>query len=128
MANPDLGQYLWHTGFADKPVTVIGAHYQTLSEAPGGTRDVSFQISWGDYDARYCGTLNTRQTVQEIMRLVASGEPLVTEGRLSPSFVTGHGGEEYRLIVGVLKPFHAPDFGAITRQQRRATERQQRKR
>jgi hypothetical protein len=131
MRNPDLGQHLWAAGFADKPVIVIGAGLQLAAEAPGGTRDVSFNVTWDD-GVRYCGTLNTRQTAQAIMGLVASGKPLAIEGRLAKGTVTGQGGERYRLIVGALRPLDGaaeavPDLGAISRQQRRAIERQQRK-
>src|SRR5688572_24154599 len=131
MANPDLGQHLWETGFADKAVVLIGVTFQTIAEAPGGTFDLSFHISYTDYGQRYCGTLNTRQGKGDILRLIRSGEPLVIEGRLARGLVTGHGGERYRLIHGAVKRLgdtshQEPDLSGVSRQQRRAAERQAR--
>src|SRR4051812_5752674 len=102
MRNPDLGQHLWTNGFADKAVVLIGADLQTVAEAPGQTRDVSFHITYGDDGERYCGTLNTGQQIPTIARLVGSGQPLMVEGRFARTTVTGQGGERYRMIIGTL--------------------------
>ena len=110
--NPDLGQHLWSTGAADKRVVLIGFDLQTIAEAPKKTTDVSFHIDLGDddftLDGRFCGTLNTRQRMQTILRLVKAGSPLMIEGRLAKDTVVGQGGERYRLITGVLKPISGP--------------------
>jgi hypothetical protein len=104
--NPDLGQHLWSTGFADKKVILVGADVQTMAEAPKKTRDVSFHITLGE--ERFCGTLNTRQQSRTILRLIAAGSSLMIEGRLAKRTVVGQGGERYRLIIGVLKPLSGP--------------------
>jgi hypothetical protein len=104
--NPDLGQHLWSTGAADKKVILVGFDLQTIADAPGKTTDVSFYITFDD--DRLCGTLNTRQQIQTILRLVKAGSPLMIEGRLAKDTVVGQGGERYRLITGVLKPLSGP--------------------
>ena len=104
--NPDLGQHLWSTGFADKKVILVGADVQTIADAPKKTSDVSFHITLGE--ERFCGTLNTRQQSRTILRLIAAGSSLMIEGRLAKRTVVGQGGERYRLIIGVLKPLSGP--------------------
>ena len=104
--NPDLGQHLWSTGVADKKVILVGFDVQAVTDAPEKTRDVSFHITLGE--DRYCGTLNTRQQIQTILRLTEAGSPLMIEGRLAKSTVVGQGGERYRLITGILKPIPGP--------------------
>jgi hypothetical protein len=100
--NPDLGEYLWSTGLADKKVILVGADFQTIADAPKKTRDVSFHITLGE--ERYCGTLSTRQPIEAILLLMKTGSSLMIEGRLAKRTVVGQGGERYRLITGVLKP------------------------
>jgi hypothetical protein len=104
--NPDLGQHLWSTGFADKKVVLVGADVQTIADAPKKTRDVSFHITLGE--ERYCGTLNTRQSIEAILLLMKTGSSLMIEGRLAKRTVVGQGGERYRLIIGVLNPLSGP--------------------
>lgn len=104
MRNPDLGQHLWNSGFADKAIVLTGCDFQLAAEAPGQTTDVSFMLTHGDDGQRYCGTLNTQQPAKAVARLVASRQPMVIEGRLSPDTVTGQGGETYRMILGTVKP------------------------
>jgi len=73
----------------------------TIADAPKKTSDVSFHITLGE--ERYCGTLNTRQQRQTILRLTEAGSPLMIEGRLAKDTVVGQGGERYRLITGIVK-------------------------
>src|SRR3954470_7247054 len=110
--NPDLGQHLWSTGAADKKVVLIGFDVSTIADAPKKTTDVSFFIDLGDddftLDGRFCGTLNTRQRMRTILRLIEAGSTPGIEGRWAKSTALGQGGERYRLIIGVLKPLSQP--------------------
>jgi hypothetical protein len=95
--NPDLGQHLWSTGAADKKVILVGFDLQTIADAPGKTTDVSFYITFDD--DRLCGTLNTRQQIQTILRLVKAGSPLMIEGRLAKDTVVGQGGATFLRVI-----------------------------
>src|SRR4051812_7951768 len=110
--NPDLGQHLWATGAADKKVILVGFDVLTIADAPKKTSDVSFRIILGDdhipLGDRLCGTLNTRQQLQTIVRLVEAGSSLMNEGRLAKDTVVGQGGGRSRLIMGVLNPLSQP--------------------
>jgi hypothetical protein len=111
--SPDLGQYLWRhvPGARARTVAVVPVYVRSVAEAPGGTVDVSFAYYPDDDEGLpigFMGTLNTRQSVDELLEMIRPDRPMAIVGMLARGTVTGSGcatgtRECYRLILGRLE-------------------------
>jgi hypothetical protein len=82
------------------PVLIIEPQIKAVAKAPRNRTDVTFFLEMDD--GIFCGTLNTSQSTNTILKLVKSGELLVIEASLDQQAVLSQSGEEFRMLIGVL--------------------------
>jgi hypothetical protein len=98
--DPDLGEYLWKKGYAEKPIILTSA-MPTGYHPYDCSTDLNFIIHTPD--GKFMGTLNTRQSAEVVRDILESHDPIRIDAELDIKMVRGKGGERYRLLMGTVK-------------------------